>query len=57
MRDGAEVPEGSLRDEGYVVALQGQDPQVRQALKGVALDAAQLVVGYHAEGQTSVIGR
>ena len=39
-----QVPEGSLGDEGDVVAVEGEDPEVAEASKGVTLDAAQLVV-------------
>ena len=44
MWDGVQVPEGSLGDEGDVVAMEWEDPEVAEASKGVTLDAAQLVV-------------
>ena len=39
--DGRGVGEGPLGDDGDVVAVEGEDPQVLEAAEGVLLDALQ----------------
>ena len=45
MSYGCGVGEGPLRDDGDVVAVQGEDAEVLEAPEGVLLDALELVVG------------
>ena len=56
MSDGGGVGEGPLRDDGDVVPVQGQDPQVLQTPEGVLLDALELVVGHDEGGEPREVG-
>ena len=56
MSDGGGVSEGPLRDDGDIVPVEGQDPQVLQTPEGVLLDALELVVGHDEGGEPREVG-
>ncbi len=56
MSDGGGICEGGLRDDGDVVAVQGEDAEVLEAAKGLLLDTLELVVGDDEGGQAAQVG-
>ena len=54
--DGRGICEGALRDDGNVISVQWQDPEVLQSPEGVLLHALQLVVGDDEGGESREVG-
>ena len=53
---GRGICEGALRDDGDVISVQWQDPEVLQSPEGVLLHALQLVVGDDEGGESREVG-